>query len=205
MNFSIRTESDIWRWEIECELALELIKYGMHRAFDLKDLLIFISVQKQLIDTLRGSYSDLSLTQFTKIFYDCLNNLPQNVIRSEKSLKEFIDFVGESILKNFNLLSYVFQRERDSAVETMTRRVVGPEVEDYSRMRLRDAKLYDEWTKDQKIAQIAAKQKQLEEDFVKEEKKLIDEQKSVKNLLEYIKNDAYGAQKPLGEEVDSFS
>lgn len=197
----MNTESDLWRVEIECELALELIQHGLHKGFDLNDLLIFVSIQKQLVDSLRSHSSDLSLAQFTKIFYDCLNCLPKNAVKSETSLKQFIDYEGETILKNFNLLSFVFQHERDSAVQTEMRQVLGPTEQDYEQVRLRDAKHYDEFVKEQKIAQVAEKQKQLEENYVKDEKLLIDEEKSVRNLLDYIKNDAYGNDKPLDEEV----
>lgn len=203
---SIKTESDIWRWQIYSELALELIQFGLKKGFHLSEILGYVSIQNKLIEALKSDLSNLNLAQFTRIFYNIVNNpVDHAFVRSENSLKEFIDYEGEAILKSFSLLRYVFTQERESAVESDTKPVHGPSPEDYDKMRLRDAKMNDEWVKEQKVAECVASQKRLEEDFAREEKKLIDEEKSVRNLLEFIKNDAYGSEEPLNEEVKIFN
>lgn len=192
------SESDLWRLEIECELVLELIKHGLQKGFGLDDLIDFISIQTNLIKALKSDSANLNLSQFTRIFHEAVGKTSD---KSERELKEFIEFEVETVLKNFNLLRYVFYVERDTAVEKLTRVVEGPTRDEFEKFNMREAKLYDQWLKDEKLTELMGLEDRLKESFLKEQKSLLDEEKSVRNLLNFIQNDAYGCEQPLEEPV----
>lgn len=146
---------------------------------------------------------NLSLTQFTHLFYDNLknqNNLSPNQISGEKNIIEFIDFETENVLTNFNLLQYVFTNERDSAILKESKTIFGPSRND-NQSKLENSKSYDQWLHDEKIAKILACELRLNERFLREENHLKDEEEAARNLIKYIEKDAYGRDRPLDEAV----
>lgn len=146
----------------------------------------------------------LNLSQYTKIFYDSLvQNSPNqpSSSASEKNLKEFIEFEVETILKSFNLLRYVFQVDRDSAVERELVKVHAPKTAEFESLKMNEAKSYDQWLKEEKMNEIKGRENRLNEKFLREEKSLVEEEKQVRDLIDYINNDAYGNSRPLDETV----
>ena len=64
------------------------------------------------------------------------------------------------------------------------------------------AKIFPLWQYDKKVSELDAMDKQIREKFQHERETLLkSQQKSALNLMEFIKNDAYGEEKPLDEQV----
>lgn len=197
----IETESDLWRAEIESELVLDLVQFALEKGFNFEEIIDYVDIQTSLVDVLKTDSSYLNLTQFTRIFYDFLQKVRINGPREEKNLKEFIDFETESMLKNFNLLRFVFRTQRDSLVEKDSKSVQAPNYDDYERMKMKEAKSYDQWLKDEKLAALSANERNLHDKYLEDSRNIAEEERSARNIIEYIRNDAYGSEIPLDEEV----
>ena len=66
---------------------------------------------------------------------------------------------------------------------------------------MNQAKSYDQWLKEEKMNEIKGRENRLNEKFLREEKSLAEEEKQVRDLIDYINNDAYGNSRPLDETV----
>lgn len=205
------TESQLWRDDIEAELTFNLIDYGLRKGFTLSAISKFLKIQSNLVQSIRGrsdnAFDSCNLGSFWRQFYENLNQLTTADDMNEKTLKEFIDYARDDLFKNFNLISYVFNYERDNSIMYEVKSIVVPDrklrKENYTLSE--NAKPYDVWLEDEKLYDLAKREAALRENFYSQQKKLIaDEDEIAKNLLKFINNDAYGKDEPLDKKVSSF-
>lgn len=117
----------------------------------------------------------------------------------DKSLQQFIDYLNLTILTHFNLYKYVFSFDKDD--NTLVVRNPFPCPRNQTPEDVKLVKPYDTWLYEQKIKLFEEKQVEIKKKFENQRHELLAEEENALKLIEFINNDAYGAQKPLDEEV----
>jgi hypothetical protein len=192
------------RCQIECELYFNLIDFGLKKGFTLDECVRVSQIQASLIEHIQAATSSSSSTNLAaclNVFYAHLAQASAKM--GEKNLNEFLAYMNEDFFRHFSLIKYVLTCERDSSIvnevksfHIPTRSVRKPEIGGAA------AKPYDLWLEDDKISRLNESERNLQENYQAEQRKLLaDEEEIAKNLMKFISNDAYGRNEPLDEKV----
>ncbi len=128
------------------------------------------------------------------------------VFGNNAKLKELIDYFNQLIFMHFTLYKYVFTVERDSAIvyeEKLLQAPPPPKIaeDDDDDDRLKDSKTYEQWLYEERVREIDEREKRANEMHDEAKRRM---QQSEESLIRFIRNDAYGYEQPLSEEVRIF-
>ena len=122
------------------------------------------------------------------------------VFGNNAKLKELIDYFNQLIFMHFTLYKYVFTVERDSAIVYEEKLLQAPpKIADDD--RLKDSKTYEQWLYEERVREIDEREKRANEMHDETKRRM---QQSEESLIRFIRNDAYGFEQPLSEEVRIF-
>lgn len=193
-----RSSSDIWRYEIQLDLTIELIDFCLKKGFTLNQILLCLNLQHSIIRFIRKASSKLNST--LDFLIENLKNHSTDF--NDKNMKDFIDYMHNTCLSHYNLYKYVFTFDRDDLTQSEKKVLIVPGKEMCEGNRLAESKPYHIWDYEQKLAELENKEKANAKKFQEEQRKLLSEEEMAKNLIRYIQNNANGSDKPLDEEVE---
>ncbi len=108
--------------------------------------------------------------------------------------------MNSTVFTHFRLYKYVFTNERDDETIYDDRCIYRPTTA-LNETSLKDTKEYSNWQYERKIETIEDQEKQVKQKYMKNREHLLNQERVANNLIEFIRNDAYGSQKPLDEKV----
>ena len=144
------------------------------------------------------SKANSSIVTCLELFNEELKELSKYL--NDYQLKEYINFMNSTVFTHFRLYKYVFTNERDDETIYDDRCIYRPTTA-LNEASLKNTKEYSNWQYEHKVETIESQEKQVKQKYMKNREHLLEQDRVAKNLIEFIKNDAYGIQKPLDEKV----
>ncbi|CAF0735305.1 unnamed protein product [Brachionus calyciflorus] len=201
---SYKLRSDLWRHEIYLELIFDLVNFSLSKGFREEQLLACSDLFENSIDLIRKP--PFKLINLVDYLTDNLKKL--SPLLNDQNLKRFIDFLEETILTHFNLYKFVFCFEKDDNTISENKIFYSPNKDSYETNFV--AKPYNVWLYDQKINLFDKKEEEIKLKFQYKREQLLNAEENATQLINFVKNDAFGEEKPLDDEtmkkmIDHFS
>ncbi|RMZ99997.1 hypothetical protein BpHYR1_012214 [Brachionus plicatilis] len=193
-NYKIR--SDLWRHEIFLNIICDLVNHCLKKGFTIDQCLACSHFFENLLSLIRKPSS--KLPSLVDHIMEHLKKLSPKF--SNKSLQEFIDYLNITILTHFNLYKYVFCFDRDDNSLVVKNDFHFPSIPTPD-ADSKNVKPYETWLYEQKIKSLDQKEVEIKKNFENKRSELMQEEENALKLIDFIKNDAYGANKPLDEDA----